>query len=78
MLRQLVCCGCSSLPCRLSCVGGNGERFLFDPVWREQWQVLNQSEGYAHLLASLPEAFCGSEQRLVAAVQLLCREVEAE
>ena len=63
---------------RLSCTGGAGERFIFDPAFRDQFLTLNASEGFQQLLAGVPAAFCGSEQRLVAAVQLLSRELERE
>ena len=51
---------------------------MFDPAFREHFQVARPSQHYTALLAGVPAAFVGSRSRLTAAVLLLCKELQAE
>ena len=51
---------------------------MFDPVFREQFEISRPSQGYQTLLAAVPVAFVGSEERLTATVRLLCKELQTE
>ena len=51
---------------------------MFDPAFREQFEISRPSQQYQALLAAVPVAFVGSEDRLTATVRLLCKELQRE
>ena len=57
---------------------GHSEEGLFDPAFREHFQVSQATQRYAALLAAVPAAFVGPCHRLIAAARLLCKELQAE
>ena len=70
-------CNALALTCR-ACAGLNRETGVFDPAFREQFEISRPSQAYQALLAAVPVAFVGSEERLTATVRLLCKELQTE
>ncbi|BDA42380.1 hypothetical protein COCOBI_03-2670 [Coccomyxa sp. Obi] len=56
--------------------GGNGS-VLVDPKFKEQFEIAHPTARYAALLDEVPACFVGTEERLVALVELLCSEMSA-
>jgi uncharacterized protein (TIGR01615 family) len=56
--------------------GGN-DCVLVDPKFKEQFEIAHPTPRYAELLEEVPACFVGSEERLVALVELLCSEMSA-
>ncbi len=50
---------------------------LVDPKFKEQFEIAHPTARYAALLDEVPACFVGTEERLVALVELLCSEMSA-
>ncbi len=50
---------------------------LVDPKFKEQFEIAHPTPRYAALLEEVPACFVGTEERLVALVELLCSEMSA-
>ena len=74
---EVPSCNTLALTCR-ACAGLNRETGVFDPAFREQFKISRPSQAYQALLATVPVAFVGSEERLTATVRLLCKELQTE
>lgn len=60
-----------------ACMQDAGEAYLVDPKFKEQFEIAHPTERYTELLDALPAFFVGTEDRLVALVELLCSEMSA-
>lgn len=56
---------------------GLDESVLVDPKFKEQFEIAHPTARYAALLDEVPQCFVGTEERLVALVELLCSEMSA-
>lgn len=56
---------------------GLDESVLVDPKFKEQFEIAHPTARYAALLDEVPPCFVGTEERLVALVELLCSEMSA-
>ena len=69
----------SSTPLTCSTSAGRPhETGIFDPAFREQFEITRPSPHYQALLAAVPVAFVGSEERLTSTVRLVCKELQTE
>ena len=56
---------------------GAVDSVLVDPKFKEQFEIAHPTARYAALLDEVPACFVGTEERLVALVELLCSEMSS-